>query len=280
MSGRTALPRPPADTQRPLTREGPVSGKPRRHPAGPRRPGPPLPAESLARSPPGRPGGWRTPDGYGDSPGPGPAAFGPPQSARTRAVRPPRAQRPAELRGRGTGARSRRSPWSCGRGRGSSEVAPGSRDVRRSSRAARQAARRPRAASRARPSRPHGHRTLRPTRSSRWPGRAAERRLDPRSQTAAAVTAPAADPSAPTATSSRTTTSGRAGDGRPAHACRFNDGSHAAATIVGRDPLTDLAVIQAEGVSGPHPGHLGNSSSLDVGERVVAIGSPFGLEAP
>ena len=62
-------------------------------------------------------------------------------------------------------------------------------------------------------------------------------------------------------------------------AVSFNDGTDAPARIVGRDPLTDLAVIQAEGVSGLTPATLGTSSSLRVGEQVVAIGSPFGLDS-
>ena len=59
----------------------------------------------------------------------------------------------------------------------------------------------------------------------------------------------------------------------------FNDGSHAPAKILGTDPLTDTAVIQAQGVSGLTPATLGHSSSLQVGQGVVAIGSPFGLDA-
>jgi putative serine protease PepD len=62
-------------------------------------------------------------------------------------------------------------------------------------------------------------------------------------------------------------------------AVSFNDGSTASAQVVGTDPLTDLAVIQAEGVSGLTPVAVGKSGNLDVGENVVAIGSPFGLEA-
>jgi putative serine protease PepD len=62
-------------------------------------------------------------------------------------------------------------------------------------------------------------------------------------------------------------------------AVSFNDGSTAKATIVGRDPLTDLAVIQAHGVSGLTPATLGSSENLQVGQPVVAIGSPFGLES-
>ena len=59
----------------------------------------------------------------------------------------------------------------------------------------------------------------------------------------------------------------------------FNDGSHAKATLVGNDPLTDTAVIQAEDVSGLTPATIGSSDSLQVGQGVVAIGSPFGLDA-
>jgi putative serine protease PepD len=59
----------------------------------------------------------------------------------------------------------------------------------------------------------------------------------------------------------------------------FDDGSTAPATVVGTDPLTDLAVIKAKGVSGLTPATLGHSDQLDVGENVVAIGSPFGLDA-
>ncbi len=59
----------------------------------------------------------------------------------------------------------------------------------------------------------------------------------------------------------------------------FNDGSTAKATVVGTDPLTDLAVIKAEGVSGLAVARLNAADNLDVGENVVAIGSPFGLEA-
>ncbi len=59
----------------------------------------------------------------------------------------------------------------------------------------------------------------------------------------------------------------------------FNDGSAKKATVVGTDPLTDLAVIKAEGVSGLQPATIGTSTQVDVGENVVAIGSPFGLEA-
>jgi putative serine protease PepD len=59
----------------------------------------------------------------------------------------------------------------------------------------------------------------------------------------------------------------------------FNDGSAKKATVVGTDPLTDLAVIKVDGVSGLKPASIGRSNQIQVGENVVAIGSPFGLEA-
>ncbi|HEX2175609.1 MAG TPA: trypsin-like peptidase domain-containing protein [Nocardioidaceae bacterium] len=62
-------------------------------------------------------------------------------------------------------------------------------------------------------------------------------------------------------------------------AVSFNDGSTASARVLGTDPLTDIAVIKADDVSGLVPAALGNSASVDVGEQVVAVGSPFGLES-
>ncbi|MCW2766613.1 MAG: peptidase and chymotrypsin/Hap [Nocardioides sp.] len=59
----------------------------------------------------------------------------------------------------------------------------------------------------------------------------------------------------------------------------FNDGSNAKAKVLGTDPLTDTAVIQAENVSGLTPATIGQSSNLQVGQAVVAIGSPFGLDS-
>ena len=57
----------------------------------------------------------------------------------------------------------------------------------------------------------------------------------------------------------------------------FADGSTAAATIVGRDPTSDVAVVKAEGKSDLPIVDLGSSDSLKVGQGVVAIGSPFEL---
>ena len=59
----------------------------------------------------------------------------------------------------------------------------------------------------------------------------------------------------------------------------FDDGTTAPATVVGTDPLLDLAVIRAEGVSDLPTATLGSSDDLSVGQEVVAVGSPFGLES-
>jgi putative serine protease PepD len=59
----------------------------------------------------------------------------------------------------------------------------------------------------------------------------------------------------------------------------FDDGSSADAEILGTDPLTDTAVIKAQDVSDLTPATIGKSANLGVGEGVVAIGSPFGLDA-
>ncbi|MEU1388523.1 MULTISPECIES: trypsin-like peptidase domain-containing protein [unclassified Nonomuraea] len=59
---------------------------------------------------------------------------------------------------------------------------------------------------------------------------------------------------------------------------KFSDGKTAKASIVGTDPATDLAVIRAAGMSGLTKATLGDSDALKVGEAVLAIGSPLGLD--
>jgi S1-C subfamily serine protease len=56
----------------------------------------------------------------------------------------------------------------------------------------------------------------------------------------------------------------------------FSNGKRVPATVVGRDPESDLAVIKAK-VSGATVAQLGDSSKVQVGDSVVAIGSPLGL---
>jgi S1-C subfamily serine protease len=49
--------------------------------------------------------------------------------------------------------------------------------------------------------------------------------------------------------------------------------------VVGTDPATDLALLKVEAPAGQlHPLTLGNSSEMEVGDPVVAIGNPFGLD--
>ncbi len=59
---------------------------------------------------------------------------------------------------------------------------------------------------------------------------------------------------------------------------RLGDGTELSGRVVGADPWTDLAVVQAEGASLPY-GAFGDSAKLRVGQLVVAIGSPFGFES-
>jgi S1-C subfamily serine protease len=59
----------------------------------------------------------------------------------------------------------------------------------------------------------------------------------------------------------------------------MRDGSRYTATVVGSDPSTDLAVIKVNApASKLTPLELGDSSAVRVGDAVIAIGSPFGLD--
>ncbi len=60
---------------------------------------------------------------------------------------------------------------------------------------------------------------------------------------------------------------------------RFPDGDEIGAKVVGADASSDVAVLELDSVpSGVTPVELGSSESLEIGDLVVAIGSPFGLE--
>jgi putative serine protease PepD len=60
---------------------------------------------------------------------------------------------------------------------------------------------------------------------------------------------------------------------------RFPDGEEVGARVVGADASSDVAVLELDSVpSGVTPVELGSSESLEIGDLVVAIGSPFGLE--
>jgi putative serine protease PepD len=56
------------------------------------------------------------------------------------------------------------------------------------------------------------------------------------------------------------------------------DGTTTPFTIVGTDPSSDIAVVRAQGATGLTPITVGSSANLRVGQDVVAIGSPLGLE--
>jgi putative serine protease PepD len=58
----------------------------------------------------------------------------------------------------------------------------------------------------------------------------------------------------------------------------FQDGRKAPATVIGLDPGADVAVIRTDGISDAIPAQIGSSADLTVGEQVVAIGSPLGLD--
>ncbi len=55
------------------------------------------------------------------------------------------------------------------------------------------------------------------------------------------------------------------------------DGRRFTGKVVGRDPITDLAVVMIKGKDLPYS-PLGNSSRLEIGETVIAIGNALGLE--
>jgi S1-C subfamily serine protease len=56
----------------------------------------------------------------------------------------------------------------------------------------------------------------------------------------------------------------------------FVDGHEARFQVIGRDPLSDLAVLRLDG-DALHPAELGDASTLRVGQLVVAIGNPLGF---
>jgi putative serine protease PepD len=65
---------------------------------------------------------------------------------------------------------------------------------------------------------------------------------------------------------------------KPKTTVTFSDGRTAEFTVVGADPTTDIAVVRVQGVSGLTPISIGSSANLRVGQPVMAVGSPLGLE--
>lgn len=63
----------------------------------------------------------------------------------------------------------------------------------------------------------------------------------------------------------------------PAIQVTDSDGNLYDATVVGTDPVYDLAVIKLEGASGLTPIEFADSDDLNVGDQTIAIGAPLGL---
>jgi serine protease Do len=59
---------------------------------------------------------------------------------------------------------------------------------------------------------------------------------------------------------------------------RLSDEQEFDAEVVGRDPKTDIALIKIESTSSLQAVTMGDSDKLQVGEWLIAIGNPFGLE--
>jgi putative serine protease PepD len=58
----------------------------------------------------------------------------------------------------------------------------------------------------------------------------------------------------------------------------FHDGRSASFSVVAADPKSDVAVIRAQGITGLIPVSVGNSAGLHIGQPVIAVGSPLGLQ--
>ena len=75
-------------------------------------------------------------------------------------------------------------------------------------------------------------------------------------------------------------TSAHVVDGAREAEAAFSDGTTVTLDVVGRDPLSDLAVLRAHGSARnrlPAPVEMGDAAELKVGQLVVALGNPLGL---
>jgi S1-C subfamily serine protease len=58
----------------------------------------------------------------------------------------------------------------------------------------------------------------------------------------------------------------------------FINGSRYGAKVMGKDIFNDIAIVQLDNFTGPiQPLLLGNSSELEIGDQVIAVGNPYGL---
>jgi S1-C subfamily serine protease len=71
-------------------------------------------------------------------------------------------------------------------------------------------------------------------------------------------------------------TSAHVVEGSDSGTATFSDGREVGFTVVGADPLSDLAVIRVQGME-LVPVELGDASALKVGQLVVAVGNPLGF---
>ncbi|MFD0659451.1 S1C family serine protease [Thermocatellispora tengchongensis] len=67
-------------------------------------------------------------------------------------------------------------------------------------------------------------------------------------------------------------------DGRTQVSVVFDDGRRASAEVVGSDETNDLAVLAVRDATALTPAVLGRSADVAVGDQVLAIGSPLGLQ--
>ena len=115
---------------------------------------------------------------------------------------------------------------------------------------------------------------LRASSKSTRPASAASRR-----SRAAARARPPRAPGSSTTPSGHIITNEHVIDGASSVRVKFSDGSTAAATVVASDISSDIAVLKVNvATSKLKPLALGDSSALAVGDGVVAIGNPFGLD--
>lgn len=67
-------------------------------------------------------------------------------------------------------------------------------------------------------------------------------------------------------------------DGAAEVTVMFQDGRRQVSRNITSDPKTDLAIVRLDASKGPYAAlELGNSDSMEIGDRVIAVGAPFGL---
>lgn len=73
-------------------------------------------------------------------------------------------------------------------------------------------------------------------------------------------------------------TNAHVADGAPAIVVQFQDGRSAAASVVGLDAATDVAVLKVDGVESLVPARRATGQTVSQGDLVYAFGSPFGFK--